>query len=300
MIQKDVLELLDKPKLARNAVFIIEPWEHVGVNSEIAPAEDVQASKNAAYALQKIADCDSVLLPAWKSGVIDVDLIVPVFSSGLAVIIEGGDPSVQKAETFSHPECPRDDIFALVEGLLLSRSPTSAPQLYICLGHQLAAECHVRLIRRAVKEVLETESIFGDEKGRVISALKNAANRIKTLGENTKIVKGDGRVAADSWMHPEFVVSKNEVGEVGKRQLLPYETPEPEDCGLPLEVVEAHEKTADRNEGVIGELNSFDMHRVSSLSNSIFSCLKRYHGPVRERCVSWTSYLASKIEPLLP
>lgn len=41
-------------------------------------------------------------------------------------------------------------MFALVEKLLISRSPTSASVIFICVGHQLAAEGHIRLIRQAV------------------------------------------------------------------------------------------------------------------------------------------------------
>ncbi|KAI9010768.1 hypothetical protein DFJ74DRAFT_685554 [Hyaloraphidium curvatum] len=248
----DLLYLLENPRLARTTAFIIEPWEHVGVNRKVGdPGEDVQASKNAAFVLQTIADCDSVLFPLWKTGVIDPELVVPLFSAGLAVIIEGGDPSVQKAETFSHPKCPRDDVFALVEGLLVARGPISAPQLYICLGHQLAAKCNLRLVRRAVKEIEACKELLGEAGAKALKSLKHVAGRIKEVGEKAKVTKGDGTVAADGWMHTDFAVTKNEVGEVGRKTLIGYETPEPEDCGLPLEVLEAHRRVADRHEGVI-------------------------------------------------
>ncbi len=53
-------------------------------------------------------------------------------------------------------------MFSLIEALLLSRTPCSSPMIMICLGHQLAAECHVRLLRKAVAEVLSMASWEGD------------------------------------------------------------------------------------------------------------------------------------------
>ncbi|NES66947.1 MAG: hypothetical protein F6K24_17685 [Okeania sp. SIO2D1] len=44
------------PQLFRNAITIIEPWEHVGINPQ---GEEVQASKNVAFMAQTIAYCDS-------------------------------------------------------------------------------------------------------------------------------------------------------------------------------------------------------------------------------------------------
>lgn len=137
--REDFEFLLKHPNLLRKSITIIEPWEHVGVN---ALGEDVRASKNIAYIAQKVADMDSVLLPVWSCGVIDPELVVPAITSGYAVVVEGGDPSTYDPSTWTSPACPREDMFALVEKLLISRSPASAPVIFICVGHQLAAECH--------------------------------------------------------------------------------------------------------------------------------------------------------------
>ena len=56
---------------------------------------------------------------------------------------------------------------------------------------------------------------------------------------------------ADNWEHPQFTVARNEVQEVGDRQLLHYESPDHETSGIPEEVIMAHEVTADEHEGVI-------------------------------------------------
>jgi hypothetical protein len=112
--------LLLHPNLLRNCITIIEPWEHVGLN---AKGEDGRASKNVAYIAQKVADMDSVLLPVWSTGVLDPEIVVPAINSGYAVVVEGGDPSTYDASTWTSPACPREDMFALVEKLLIWRSP---------------------------------------------------------------------------------------------------------------------------------------------------------------------------------
>ena len=105
--QADLTFLMQHPALFRNAIAIIEPWEHVGKNPL---GEDVRASLNVAYIAQKIADCDSVLFPMWASGLLDPDVVVPLITSGLAVVVEGGDPSVRDASTFDGAKCSLPDL----------------------------------------------------------------------------------------------------------------------------------------------------------------------------------------------
>ena len=114
--QEDLEFLLKNPSLFRNSITIIEPWEHVGAN---ALGEDVRASRNVAFIAQKVADMDSILLPVWSSGVLDPEIVVPAITSGYAVIVEGGNPSTYDASTWTSPVCPRSDMFALVEKLLI-------------------------------------------------------------------------------------------------------------------------------------------------------------------------------------
>lgn len=177
--QADLAFLMQHPALFRNAIAIIEPWEHVGQNPL---GEDVRASLNVAYIAQKIADCDSILFPMWSSGLLDPDVVVPLITSGLAVVVEGGDPSVRDASTFNSSKCSLDDLHCLVEKLLLSRSPTSALALFICLGHQLAAQGHINLIKQSVQQVLSLEALPRDRDGRMLKALKRVCQEIKTVG----------------------------------------------------------------------------------------------------------------------
>ena len=219
--QEDLEFLLKHPNLYRKAITIIEPWEHVGVN---AIGEDVRASKNVAYIAQKVADMDSILLPVWSSGILDPELVVPAITSGYAVVVEGGDPSTYDASTWTSPVCPREDMFNLVEKLLISRSPTSASAIFICVGHQLAAECHIRLIRRAVTEVLALTSLERDRSGMALNSLQEVCQRIKVMGKTLQVKKRDGRVVATGWNDEHFAVTRNESKEIGDRVLLPYQS----------------------------------------------------------------------------
>ncbi|MBX9256150.1 hypothetical protein H1Q63_19800 [Desmonostoc muscorum CCALA 125] len=255
----DLEFLLLHPNLLRNSVIIIEPWEHVGVNTL---GEEVRASKNIAYIAQKVADMDSILFPAWSTGVIDPELVVPAITSGYAVVIEGGDPSVYDASTWTSPVCPREDMFALVEKLLISRSPVSAPAIFICVGHQLAAECHIRLIHRAVKEVLGTKSLERDNETKALNSLQEVVQRIATMGETLQVKKRDGRLVASGWNDNHFAVTRNELKEVGDRVLLPYQSPDGKVSGIPWEIIHAHDITADTHEGVIDTTIQYE-HEVS-------------------------------------
>jgi GMP synthase-like glutamine amidotransferase len=246
---QDALEkLLLNPRLYRNSIAIIEPWEHVGHNPL---GEPVRASVNVAYIAQKIADCDSIVFPIWSSGSFNPDQLIPILSAGVAIVFEGGDSSVRDPASFEGANCTHQEIVELVEQILLSRSQTSAAALLICLGHQLAAHAHVTLIKKAVVQVLSTESLVADTNGRVVSALQRVCRRIQAVGESLTVSKGDGHVIAVGWNHPEFAVGPNETKEVGNRQLIPYQSPDLEDSDIPEDLILAHEVAADAHEGVI-------------------------------------------------
>lgn len=263
--RSDLDFLLLHPNLLRNCITIIEPWEHVGVN---ANSEDVRASKNVAYIAQKVADMDSVLLPVWSTGVLDPEIVVPAINSGYAVVVEGGDPSTYDASTWTSPACPREDMFALVEKLLISRSPTSAPAIFICVGHQLAAECHIRLIRRAVKEVLGTTSLDRDRSGMGLRSLQEVCQRIEAMGKTLPVKKRDGRIVANGWNDEHFAAGRNELKEVGDRVLLPYQSPDGDALGIPWELIHAHDVTADAHEGVIDTTIQYEREISISMFHS--------------------------------
>lgn len=246
--QADLEFLMRHPALFRNAIAIIEPWEYVGQNPL---GEDVRASLNVAYIAQKIADCDSILFPVWSSGLLDPDAVVPLITSGLAVVVEGGDPSVRDGSTFAASKCSLNELHCLVEKLLISRSPTSALALFICLGHQLAAQGHINLIKQAVRQVLSLDFLPRDHDGKMLKALKRVCQEIEKIGSSLKITKRNGHVIAEGWDHPEFAVGPNEHKEVGERQLHHYKSPDGEALGIPQELISAHEITADEYEGVI-------------------------------------------------
>jgi GMP synthase-like glutamine amidotransferase len=257
--------LLLHPNLLRNSIVIIEPWEHVGVN---ALGEEVRASKNVAYIGQKVADMDSILFPAWSCGIIDPELVVPAITSAYAVVVEGGNPSVYDTSTWTSPACPREDMFALVEKLLISRSPNTAPAIFICVGHQLAAECHIRLIRQAVKEVLDTTSNERDKDNKALKSLQEVAERIQAMGKTLQVKKHDGRVVASGWNDEHFAVTHNESKEVGDRVLLPYQSLDGEVSGIPWEFIHAHDVTADSHEGVIDTTIQYEREVSISMFHS--------------------------------
>jgi hypothetical protein len=247
--------LLMNPQIYRNSIAIIEPWEHVGYNPR---GEHVRASVNVAYLAQKIADCGSVLFPMWKSGLPNLDRLMAVISSGIAIVMEGGDPSVRDPSTFQGAKCSHADLVMLTERILLARSPTSAPAILVCLGHQLAAQAHISLIRKAVAAVLDCDALMGDKQGKALRALKRTCMEIRAVGESLEVRKRRGAIVADGWEHAEFAVAENEYKEFGHRRLQHYRSPDHETSGIPEELIVAHEVTADQHEGVIDTTISYE------------------------------------------
>jgi GMP synthase-like glutamine amidotransferase len=241
--------LLQSPELYRQSVAIVEPWPDVGTN---ARGEPVRASKNIAYVLQQVADADAILHPVWRSGIERPDRLASVLSAGLATIVQGGNPSVHDERSFDGSRATLDDLLSLVDELLLRRSAGSAPTIFICLGHQLAAASHVRLLRRAVDETLALDRLPMDRSGHALGSLQRLCERIAAIGHALPVVKA-GEVVARGWEDRRFAVARNEGIEVGTRRLLPY-APGARGSHVPTELHATHELVADELDGVIDVL----------------------------------------------
>ena len=238
--------LLGLPEIYRQSVAVVEPWASVGTNPL---GEPVRASKNVAYVLQQVADADTILFPVWQSGIRSPERLANVLSAGIATIVQGGCPSVHDASSFAGANASLDDLLSLIDQLLLRRSSASGPSIFICLGHQLAAASHVRLLRRAVTEVARLERLPLDPHGRALDALRSVCAHIARVGEGLPVIK-HGEVRARGWHEPDFAVAGNEGVEVGTRQLLPYARRR-DDRHVPQELHHAHALVADELEGVI-------------------------------------------------
>jgi GMP synthase-like glutamine amidotransferase len=238
--------LLGLPEIFRQSVSVVEPWPDVGINVQ---GENVRASKNVAYLLQQIADADSILYPLWESGIDHPERLANVLSSGIGTVFEGGNPSAYDPASFDGGRASLDDILALVDQLQLRRCAGTAPTIFICLGHQLAAASHVRLIRRAVREILEIESLALDPNNHALAALNRVATAIREVGESLPVLK-DGNPIANGWNDSRFAVARNESQEVGTRRLLPYQRRSGSEH-VPGELHDTHALIADELEGVI-------------------------------------------------
>ena len=215
---KDLSEILNHPGLLKNTICIIEPADHVGTN---LAGENVRASSNIAYLAQLIADCDSILIPLWSADKLDHSLLIDLLNSCLAYFIEGGYPSVKDSETFSHLNFGLRELQSLTEKILTSRELKTAPGIFICLGHQLAAQAHIRLIKKATKEILENlnPEIFSSDSH--YQNLVEKSKLIVSIGENLSVYK-DQKIVAKGWNDPLFAVALNEVPEVGQVELHHY------------------------------------------------------------------------------
>jgi hypothetical protein len=249
--------LLEMPELYRQSVAVVEPWSNVGTNPS---GEPVRASKNLAYILQQVADADSILYPVWQSGISNPERLANVLSAGLATIVQGGNPSVHDASSFHGASVGLDDLLALVDQLQMRRSSGSGPSIFLCLGHQLAAASHVRLLKRAVREVMHLSYLPLDRDGRALQSLQMLCLRIGEIGASLPIVK-TGEVRAMGWHDAGFAVARNESVEIGTRKLLPY-TRRSNGSHVPEELHAAHGLIADELDGVIDVMMAIerDLH----------------------------------------
>jgi GMP synthase-like glutamine amidotransferase len=245
--------LLDMPEIYRQSIAVVEPWASVGTNPR---GEPVRASKNIAYIFQQVADADTILFPVWQSGIQNPELLANILSAGIATIVQGGCPSVHDASSFDGASAGLDDLLTLIDQLLLRRSTASGPSIFICLGHQMAAASHVRLLQRAVREIGQLNRLPLDANGRVLASLQRAAERISRMGDQLQVVK-QGQPRAIGWNDPDFAVARNENVEVGTRTLLPYSRRE-DDTHIPRELHETHALVADELEGVIDQVLSLE------------------------------------------
>jgi len=241
-----LVALMQMPELYRHSVSVIEPWPNVGTNQR---GETVRASKNIAYVLQQVADADTILYPVWRSGIQHPERLANILSAGIATIVQGGNPSVHDASSFDGGTASLDDILCLVDHLLMRRSTGSGPSIFICLGHQLAAASHVRLIQRATAQVLDLPRLPMDPTGRALSLLKRLCAQVVEVGESLPVVKR-GEVVARGWNDPRFAVARNEEFEIGTRRLLPH-APRADRGHVPESLLAAHGLIADELEGVI-------------------------------------------------
>jgi hypothetical protein len=238
--------LMQMPELYRNSVAVIEPWPSVGTNPR---GEQVRASKNTAYVLQQVADADTILYPVWRSGIQNAERLSNILSAGIATIVQGGNPSVHDASSFDGANANLDDILELVDQLLMRRSTGSGPSIFICLGHQLAAASHIRLLQRATRDVLGLARLPMDPEGRCLSILQRLCSHIVEVGESLPVLKR-GTVVASGWNDPRFAVARNEEFEIGTRRLMPHASLG-DRSHLPESLVLAHGLVADELDGVI-------------------------------------------------
>lgn len=231
----DLEHVIHNPHLFGNSISIVEPWEHVGLHPSGVP---VRASKNIAYIAQKIADCGSILFPIWQLGVQDIKKIVEVISRTALYVIEGGNASVNKPEEWTNDACSLEDMLFLVETMLQRRGARSAPGLFICVGHQLVAECLIRLLKKTCDFVSLLDELPNDPGGEVFRALKNVVENIQSVGETLQIKKRNGRIVANGWNDPDFAINDLHQEEVGKTFIRPYDVPETSD--LSSEIINTH------------------------------------------------------------
>ena len=252
--ESDLNYILNNPDISKNAISIIEPSDHVGENPK---GEGVRASSNIAYISRMVADCDSILFPLWESGISNIDNLKKVLQNSLAIIVEGGYPSAKDKDTFADSKVNLKELQLLMAEIILSRVHKSTPAIFICLGHQIAAQAHINLIKKAVKEITQKLSTVIPKDSYQHEALISMCERIKIAGEGLKVLKNNS-VVAKGWNDPHFAVALNEVKEVGKCELKRYSHDGRHPSNDFKELLIKHNQTASEYDGIVEQSITYE------------------------------------------
>ena len=284
--ESDLEYILNNPDISKNAVCIIEPSDHVGENPR---GEGVRASSNIAYINRMVADCDSILFPLWESGIPNIANLKKVLQNSLAIIVEGGHPSAKDKDTFTDSEVNLKELQLLMEEIILSRVHKSTPAIFICLGHQIAAQAHINLIKKAIKEIPQKLSTIIPKDSYQHEALISLCERIKLVGQGLKVIKNN-TVIAKGWDDPHFAVALNEVKEVGKCELKKYS----HDGNHPSidlkELLIKHNQTASEYDGIVEQSITYEKN---------LELLMFHSDEVNEESILFTNWAYSKLHNTL-
>lgn len=293
--------LTNNPRLYGNAISIIEPWNHVGFHPDGSP---VRASKNVAYIAQKIADCGSILFPIWQLGVRDIRKVIEVVSRSALFVFEGGNASVDKPEEWVNKQCSLDDMLILVETLLQWRGQRSASGLFICIGHQLVAQCLINILKRVCGFVPLLDDLPNDSSGEILRGIKNTVDKIQEVGQSIQVKKRNGDIVANGWDDPNFAVSDMRESEVGSTFIYPYVSPV--NSGLHRDILNSQLLINEELETILDQMmrlryeasvnvamfHSQEVTEVSMLFanwayNKLYECLHPYRTVIATSPMAW-------------
>ncbi|MCH2174092.1 hypothetical protein MK489_25195, partial [Myxococcota bacterium] len=213
------------------SVVVVEPWEHVGQHP--SRNSGVIASENIAYITDQILGAETLIVPAWRTGVGDPRRFASLARGALFVVFEGGEPDVHQPNSFTNAY-PRHAACRTLVELMLREVPFVA----ICLSHQLAAQAHVELIRDATDRLAASE----------IPAFADTADRIRRMGDNLRVEKDYGTVAT-SWKDDSFAVARNEQASLANTRLYPYRHTTLDH--VPRIISDAHRVVSRENDAII-------------------------------------------------
>jgi len=245
--------LISNPGSYTNAACIIEPASNVGQN---LAKENIRASSNIAYLNRLIADCDSILFPIWETGKLDEAKMAHILDTCLAVFVEGGYPSARDAKSFNE-NISLEELQATVENLITSRSSKSAPHIFICIGHQLAAQAHINLIRKATQSIKTQLAKVLDTSDYKYDLLISCCENIKEVGEALKVIK-EGKAVAEGWADNSFAVAENEEPEIGHCELHHYEHDGEHPCQEFKFLLAKHVETSEAYDGIVEQSISYE------------------------------------------
>jgi len=243
-------EVLDEELLHENpdplVVNIVEPWEHVGHNTN---NEEVRASVNLAY-FAKSVGLDSHVIPLWKLRcgypALPSDVLVDALIRN-PVVFEGGAPDVYDESTFHRDTASRDFLWLLFKRVLLARH-RSQMCIFICLSHQMVASTLNEIVKDAICDL----SRGSESAQQIAKEIAQVGNQIQV----TKDFEGIEQIVATGFYDEKFATAENQDVEAELLELHNFNPKEIKTAISPeLRLcLDTHAEYAKNNHGIVEEI----------------------------------------------
>jgi len=263
------------PTLRTKWAIILKPDTVIGSNNW---GELIDASKNMATITSELLDWNIVTLELSEINYEEFlakvkeycvnETIGEFFRSFRYVIIEGGRQSLYDAKSFdaiSNKKFSRVNYIHLLQSLMLARSkPGSNPGLFLCLGHQGLAEAVKEYLIKFLKKkasIISSISQINKEKGKEFESL---LQQISDIGSNIPVINNNKEIVAKKFSDQYFAVKKNELPEVGLKQLAAYS---PSKGIVPDSILKEYKTIAKYHTGMLEDFYDLESLDIVMLHN---------------------------------
>ncbi|MHA1366335.1 MAG: hypothetical protein ACTSP5_07990, partial [Candidatus Heimdallarchaeota archaeon] len=186
----------------------------------------------------------------------------------------------------SNKKFSRENYIHLLQTLMLARSkPGSNPGLFLCLGHQGIAEALKDYLIKLLKEkskIVSSISKIDKEKSKEFELL---LEEITNIGLDIPVINNNNETVAKKYSDQYFAVKRNELPEVGLKQLAKYS---PSIDVVSADILKEYKMIAKYHTGILEDFYDLESLDIVMLHND----------EVSEEAVLFFNWVLSKLSKL--